>query len=375
MRIIILGAAGRTGRAVRASLLPLSGIEAVILADREAEALNRMASLPAPFHVSTRFLDAADARSLHERVAEADVVIGCLGPAYRCEENVVDAVLETGRDYLSLCDDTRAYMAALSRQEEARRKGARIYLACGVTPGISGLLARRACALLDRVRSVRFYWAPWELFSMGDAAVAQMARSFTGKTAVLQARREERVRAGGWAEVVEFPPPAGRRLLHYLDHPEPLAVPRFAPEVEDSCFKAGLGNGRDELMLHTLAWLKEEGYRDLCWYALRVAAARGRRGNGPCPFSLRITVEGVRRGGPWRVSLGLNGDYYLMSGVAVAEVVRRMSEGGMPGPGVHTLDECLDDRVFLERLRRAGARFFLAEEKTSRRQQDGPREG
>lgn len=366
MRVLILGAAGRSGRAVRASLFPLRGIDGVILADGEAEALNKLAAVSAPFAVSARFLDAGDARSLRERVSEADLVIGCLGPAYRYEEGVVDAVLEVGRDYISLGDDTRAYLAALSREEEARRKGVRIFLGCGMAPGLSGLLARRAAAGVQGARKVEFFWSLRELFSLGDAAVAQMAHSFAGKASLLRARRADMVRAGSWGEAAEFPPPTGRCVLYYIDHPEPLTVSRFLPDVEEAGFKAGLEKRGEELILHTLAWLGEENFAELWWNAVRLAAGLGKRMEDPCPSSLRVTVEGMRREGRYRVSLGMSGDYYRLTGLVAAELVYRMMEAGRLHPGVHTLEECLDDRVFFDRLHHAGARFFLAEECISR---------
>ncbi len=366
MRVLIAGAAGRSGRWVRASLFSLQGIEGVILADREAEALNKLAAMPAPFPVSSRFLDAEDARCMRERFSEADLVIGCLGPAYRYEEAVVDAILEAGRDYLSLSDDAGAYLAVLSRAEEARRKGVRIFLGCGVAPGISGLLARRAAAGLRKVRSVGFYWTLRQLLSMGDAAVVQMVHSFAGKARLLRARREEKVKAGSWAEAVEFPPPEGRILVHYMDHPEPLAVSRFLPDVEEAWFKAGLRQLGEELTLHALARLGEEGFAELWWSAVRLAAERGRRTDDTCPFSLRVTVEGLREEGERRVSLGMKGDYYRLTGLAAAEVAYRLTTAERPEPGVLTLEDFLDDHVFFDRLHRAGARFFLAEEDVSR---------
>src|SRR4030042_1118759 len=150
MKVLVRGAAGRAGRGVALSLSGMGGIERIFLADNQAEALTKLASDLGPPPVSPRFLDADNSRSLSERMAEADLVLGCLGPFHLYEGRIVEAAIAARRDYISLCDDAEALQEALSQSADAERNGVRVLSGCGLTPGLSNLLACRAGSGLGR---------------------------------------------------------------------------------------------------------------------------------------------------------------------------------------------------------------------------------
>lgn len=363
MRVLILGAAGRAGRAVLTSLFTLPEIiEAVFLGDGDAESLTRMASHPAPFPLYLRYLDAGDRRSLRERLSEVELVLGCLGPFHLHEERIVRAVLESGCDYLSLCDDARITREILSRKDEAASTGSRILLGCGMAPGLSNLLAMRAASRLEKVERLAFFWRLEGVLSLGEASVRQLAHSLTGKAFILRNGREDRVRAGSWLEVVDFPPPAGSSLLYFLDRPEPLTVSRRLGEVKEAWFKAGIGQRSEDFLLQILARLGEEGYAELLMGLLRLAGGKGRLcREGPCSSFLRVTAEGRRGGESRRVHLACGGDYYRVTGCLAAAAVEWILDSDPP-PGIYTPEEVLDHPRVFRLLGRSGLRFFLAEE-------------
>lgn len=363
MKIVILGAAGRAGRAVLAALMPLPGVEKVFLADGDVEALTRMASQPAPFPLYMRYLEAADHRCLRERLAEADLALGCLGPFHLHEADIFRAALEAGCDYLTLCDDAQTTSELLSRREEAEAGSSRMLLGCGMTPGLSNLLALQAASRLDRVERLRFFWRLEGLWALGWASLRQLARSLSGRAAVVREGREERVRAGGWAEVVDFPPPAGLTIAVFLHRPEPLTLTRVVKGVRESFFKGGMGDRGEDLILQALSRLGEEGYVEALLNILRLAGGRAlaSRRDGPCRSFLRVTAEGFRGGRPYRVHLATAGDYYRVTGAMAAAAVAWLRSADPP-PGVYTPEEAIDGEYSLPFLEASGARFFQAEE-------------
>lgn len=368
MRILVLGAAGRAGRAVLSSLLGLSGVEAVLLADGDAEGLGKMASQRSPFPLHLRYLDASDPRSLRERLSEADLALGCLGPFHRHEVEIFQAVLETGCDYLSLCDDSSVTREILSRWEEAEARGSRVILGCGMAPGLSNLLALRAASRLDRVDRLGFFWRLEGLSSLGWGTIQHLAHSLSGKAVVAREGREERVRAGGWPEAVDFPPPAGPAVAYYLDRPEPLTVSRALEGVKEAFFKAGMGRQGEDLLLQVLSRIDEEGYAGLLMNLFRLAGGRTFAAweGLPCPACLRVTAEG-RRGGEHRVvHLAACGDYYRLTGAVAAAAVAWI-RATPPPPGVYTPEEAWvgghTPRRLAFFLASSGARLFLAEER------------
>lgn len=343
-----------------AALSRLPGIEAVYLADNDAESLCKMADHPAPFPLCLRYLEAGDERSLRERISEADLVVGCLGPSHLHELKVIRAVMDTGCDYLSLCDDAGMTREALSLQGQAQRSGSRILLGCGMAPGLSNLLALRAASRLEEVHKLAFYWRPGPVSSLGEGTVRHLVHSLSGKAVLLRRGREGKVRAGSWPEPVEFPPPSGRIIVHYLNHPECLTVTRFIPEVQDVCFRAGSGSRGEDLLLQCLARVGDEGYTDFFLGALQLMRGRGRSREAPCPSFIRVTAEGVRRGRRIRVSVAAAGDYYRASACLTASAVEWLRSG--PPAGFYGPEEALDHPRAYERLRASGLRFFRAEE-------------
>jgi len=154
MRILVLGAAGKAARATVYSLLGTRGVEHIYLADREAEALNKLGAELHGRPVSMRFLDAESERGLRERMAEADLVLGCLGPFHHHEARILEAALEARRDYISLCDDGEATAVALSLAPDAEKRGVKVLCGCGMTPGLSNLLASRAASRLQETHGI-----------------------------------------------------------------------------------------------------------------------------------------------------------------------------------------------------------------------------
>jgi len=360
--VLILGAAGRSGRAALDHLCLGEGPEEILLADRDAEGLVKLAAYPSPVPLRLRYLEAESEAGLRRRVSECQVVLGCLGPFHQHEERVVEAVLAEGRDYLSLCDDSAVTRRVLARAGEAEQRGVRIILGCGMTPGISNLLACRAAARLDAAESVRFAWWFGGGLKAGPATVKHLLHSLSGKSELLREGRTARVRSGSWGEPVEFPPPVGTRYLYHLDHPETVTVPVVLRGLRHTWFKAGCGDPVQDIAAQTLAWLGMEWCVDLLSHLLTLTAT-GRPGTAgsSCPSALRVTAEGIRGGSRRRVHLAVCGDYYRLTGAFVAACLEWLREE-RPAAGIYTPEMVMDGPSFYRRLGRRGVRFLAGEE-------------
>ena len=362
MKVLVLGAVGRAARAVISSLQFLGGIERIFLADHNAEALCKMTSDLRHLDVSPRYLDAENDRSLYERMTEAGLVIGCLGPFHRHETRIVRTAIRAGRDYLSLCDDPGALQEVLTLDAEAKRKGVRILCGCGLTPGLSNLLARRAGAKLDSVETLEIAWFLDMGSNLGMATLEHLLRSFGGKAPVCRDGRPAMTRAASWEEMVEFPSPVGWQVVSYLGHPEPITLTGSLPGVRDVWYKAGVGGKGKSLVLHSLAWMGEGEKTDLWLAALRTAASGiVRHGEGPCLSSVRVTARGFKDGTPSNRILCASGEYYRLSGLVLAAAVESMLKTGW-APGVYAPEDVLDQPSVFAWLGRAGLRILVGEE-------------
>jgi hypothetical protein len=363
MKVLILGAAGRAAKAVISFLPSLGHIERLYLADHNAEALCKMAVDLRHLPVSPRYLDAENERSLYERIAEAEVVLGCLGPFHLYESSVARAVIAAGRDYLSLCDDPAALQEVMSLGGEAKRKGVRVLCGCGLTPGLSNLLACRANAALDGAEAVEIAWFLDMGSDLGPATLEHLLRSFSGKAPAYGGGSVVKNRAASWEETVEFPPPAGWQTVSHLGHPEPVTLPGTLMGVRDIWFKAGVGDKGKSLALHTLAWIGEGSGTELRRMVL-LAAARGiaRHGKRESFTSLRVAARGSRGGIGSNKVFSVSGEYYHLSALVLAAAAGDMLEAAW-APGVYTAEDILDRRPFFTRLYRAGLRIFDGEKR------------
>lgn len=362
MKVLILGAAGKAASAVISSLCFQPRLERIYLADHNAEALCKQSADLAHLPVSVRYLEAEDEGSLVSRMEEADLVLGCLGPFNLHEGRIVRAAMAAGRDYISLCDDPGSLREVMAMGSEAARRGIRVLCGCGLTPGLSDLLARRASSRLDRVDSVRFAWflelGPY----LGAATLEHLLHSFAGKAPGRRGGSPSGSRAGSWEELVAFPSPVGTRMVTHLSHPEPIALTGAAAAADEIWFKAGVGNRASGLLLHSLARMAW-GERTEIWKAAVSAAATAvaRRGGGSCPTALRITCSGTRHGAPESRTLCVVGDYYRISGLVMAAAVDTLMVNAWE-PGVYKPGDVLDHPAFFSWMHRAGLRIMVGEE-------------
>jgi len=363
MKVLILGAAGKAALAVISALRFLTGLERIYLADNNAEALCRLSADLASLPVSPRYLDADSESSLYERMQEADIVLGCLGPFHRYEDRIVRMAIATGRDYLSLCDDPEAVEGVLAQGAEAERSGARIFCGCGLTPGLSNLLACRACSRLEGIDTIGCSFYLELSADLGSATIEHLLRCFAGKAPTRRGGKTTTARAGSWEELVEFPPPVGNKVVSYLRHPEPITLPEAAAGARNIWYKAGVGGRGRELALHSLAWLGE-GQRTELWMTALHTAAIGitRRTSGPCLAAVSTTASGKSDGAVLRRTLGVVGEYYRLSGLVMAAAVDCLGRAAW-APGVYTPEEVLDSPSVFAWLHRAGVRVLVGEEK------------
>jgi saccharopine dehydrogenase-like NADP-dependent oxidoreductase len=357
MRVLVLGAAGRAGRAVVTSLLTFGKVERVFIADDNAEGLGKLVSDLGRMPVSPRFLEASNDRSLRERMAEADLVLGCLGPSHLYEVPVVRAAIDTGRDYISLCDDPDATAEALAMDGQARDKGVRIVCGCGLAPGLSNLLACRATSRLDAGSDIDLRWYLSLGNQTGTATVDHILKSMSGK-APLYRHGMARARSGGWEEYSEFPDPAGWQRVAVMAHPEPLTLPRTL-DIGELSFKGGVGGRAYSLLFETLGWMDGEGDSELLRAVLKAAARTiARTRETSCLSAVKVTASGTSGGSERKVNLAACGDYYHASALVMLAAIGRWVRGEIPA-GVHPPEAAFDDPAFFAALRRLGLRILI----------------
>ncbi|CCH30359.1 saccharopine dehydrogenase NADP-binding domain-containing protein [Actinosynnema sp. NPDC047251] len=213
MKVVALGGAGAVGAVAARVAAALPGVREVVVADLAGGVR----------------VDIADGAALRDLLAPADVVLNAVGPFYRFGPAVLRAAIDTGTDYLDVCDDWEPVDGLFALDAAARAAGVRAVVGMGASPGASNLLAALAVRELAAVDEVHTAWpADGTLDGRVSAAVVHWVKQVSGRIAVVE---------GG--EVVDRPPLRPVRLdlpgglagtAHTVGHPEPVMFHRtFRP--------------------------------------------------------------------------------------------------------------------------------------------------
>jgi len=240
VRIVVLGGAGDMGAETVRDLVKFSKAGEIVIADRNRRAAERLAASLNTDRVRAQEVDAASHSSLVKVMEGSQVTAGALGPFYRFERPIVEAALEAGSNYVSICDDHDAAESVFELDQEARQKGRRILTGLGWTPGLSNMMARLGYEELDKVDSINIYWSGSSGDSKGLAVVLHLIHIFTGQVTSFQNGEFVKVKAGSGKEAVSFPPPLDSINTFHLGHPEPLTLPRTLEGVNEVTLKGGL---------------------------------------------------------------------------------------------------------------------------------------
>jgi Shikimate / quinate 5-dehydrogenase len=160
--VLVVGL-GETGVRTARQLLDTPGVDRVTVGARSA---------PRARAVAQALHDGAEAHVLDDEFTLPDG-IDAIAAAVPPEADVAlaRAAVDRGIPYASVGDDPGAVRALLDLDSDARARGIRILVGCGLAPGLSDVLVHHAGALLDSVDEVHV-----ARFGIGGPACAAVAR-------------------------------------------------------------------------------------------------------------------------------------------------------------------------------------------------------
>ena len=149
--VLLLGAAGNSGRLVAAELAARR--LSVRLAGRRRGPLGDLARALAAdgAAVDVRTADVGDPASLAEAIAGVRVVLSTIGPFSRQAGPVVDACLAAGVPYVDIANEWPAVRALLDRDEQARARAVTLVTGAGFGPAATETLVLRLVEQLGAV--------------------------------------------------------------------------------------------------------------------------------------------------------------------------------------------------------------------------------
>lgn len=150
--VLVLGAAGRQGRAVIEDLTKRCRVEQIIAADCDLAEMEAFAASLDAGTIDLRRLDATDAGALRALMAEDAAVVIDMLPVQFAEKDV-HAAIDVG---VHLVNTNYAHTVRCL-DDAARARGVTIMPECGLDPGIDLVMAKLAVSRFDEVEALLSY--------------------------------------------------------------------------------------------------------------------------------------------------------------------------------------------------------------------------
>lgn len=364
MKLVILSA-GSIASSVARILAAAGGYDELVIADLDLEKASALAQELGA--TAVRF-DATDPASIKAAIAGADVVFNAVGPFYRFGMPIIRAAIESGVNYVDVCDEfdvAEQLVGATDLDAAARAGGVSAIFGIGYAPGITSLIGRWAAESLDSAHSVDVTMAIPYMANMGATINEHMLHSMSGQVRQFIDGRLQSVPAWGDPLPRTFGSPFDTTVrAGYMGHPEGITLGTYVPGLRNATVR--------------YTWFEEEGnhlwqlFERLgltnpdCLDGLPIsprqflarfmATPEGERGlaverDGQPGTAMQIVATGEIAGEPARALFEAQIVYGATTGDptphAAAAAVREVLAGRVTRKGLMSPEACIDPEPFV----------------------------
>ena len=159
-KVMVLGGCGAVGSVAVKTLAGQGMFSKVAIGDMNEERGKRIVSELQSDKVAFVKVDAMNSQSIKDAIKGFDIVLNCVGPFYKSVKIILNAVIESGINYIDICDDVDVTLEILNRHEDSLNAGITAVIGMGSSPGATNLLAKFASdTLLDETDSIDIFHA------------------------------------------------------------------------------------------------------------------------------------------------------------------------------------------------------------------------
>jgi lysine 6-dehydrogenase len=374
MRMLVLGA-GLQGSACAYDLLQNAEVREVRLADIHVAHLH---DFLAPYSGARLIPTTLDVR---DRAAVLGAMRGCDGVMsaipYYFNYELAKLAVEAGVHFCDLGGNTEIVFKQKELDAEARAKKITVVPDCGLAPGMVNIVAELGIEAMDAVESVKIFVGGLPqhpeppLNYMLVYSLEGALDYYTTLSWVLRDRKRTQVKALSEIEPVEFDAPLGKlEAFHTAGGLSTMAF-RYEGKVPAMEYKTLRYPGHAALM----ADIRELGLLDLEPVDVKGAKVVPRdafiatvgpkltKPQGRDLVALRVVVRGTKSGKPASKTFELVDRYddrhhisamMRTTGYSLSITGQMQVRGEITPPGVHTPDECVPGRAYIDALRERG---------------------
>ena len=377
MKMLVLGA-GLQGCACAYDLLQSPAVGGVTLADLRPDHLPPFLAGDWGGRLTTVRLDVTDAAAVRETLKGHAAVMSAI--PYYYNGPMAKAAVEAGCHFADLGGNTEIVLEQKKLQEQALAKGISVIPDCGLAPGMVNILAAEGIRRLDRAQQVKIYVGGlpqhpepplnYQIVYSLEGALDY----YTTPSWVLRGGKPVQVDALSELESVEFPQPVG--TLEAFHTGGGISTLPFAYEgkVDVMEYKtlrypghAAIMRPIRELGLLELKPVQVKG-KTVVPRDVFIAAVHPRlhKPEGQDLVALRVVVTGETEGRPATVTFRLIDRYDAKHGISammrttsysLSITGQMQADGRITLKGVHTPDEAVPFKPYVEELARRGVRI------------------
>jgi lysine 6-dehydrogenase len=374
MRMLVLGA-GLQGSACAYDLLQDKEVTEVRLADVH---VGRLAEFLAPFsgpRLLPTALDVRDRDAVLGAMRECDAVMSAI--PYYFNYDLAKLAVEAGVHFCDLGGNTEIVFKQKELDAEARRKNITVVPDCGLAPGMVNILAEYGISQLDTASSVKIFVGGLPqhpeppLNYMLVYSLEGALDYYTTLSWVLRDGKRTQVKALSEREPVEFEKPLGElEAFHTAGGLSTMAF-RYEDKIPVMEYKTLRYPGHAKLMED----VREMGLLDNSPIDVKgtrviprdvfIASVQPKltKPKGRDLVALRVVVSGTKDGKQASRSFNLVDKYdekhdvsamMRTTGYSLSITGMMQVRGEVKPAGVHTPDECIPAKPYIEALRKRG---------------------
>jgi saccharopine dehydrogenase (NAD+, L-lysine-forming) len=364
---LILGGYGNAGRLIAELLLQETPVQ-LVLAGRNIESAQRQATIfNQKFNtqrVTSVYLDAADLANLKEVFASVDLVIVASSTS-KYVENIAQAALITGTDYLDLQLSSTHKLQVLERLRTDIEQAGRCFITDGgYHPGLLATLVRYVVPEFDHLEAVHLaslIQINWQTLAWSPATWTEFIQELTEAKPMI-------FKDGAWIQLewnsyqpFHFGNTFGQRYCVPWFMAELRELPQTLPTLKElGFFIAGFNGVTDYIILPLSFALLKLSPAVMPWVSSLFRWGLNTFSKPPYGVILQLTAQGQKADKPLTIQLQLlHWDAYLLTAAPVVACLLQYLDGTLSKPGLWYQGNVVEPKRMLSDIESLGVRFEI----------------
>lgn len=232
-KIIVLGGCGAVGRIAVQTLATNDLIDELVIGDINLDAAQQIVTETDTDKLSAVSVNAMSYDSVASAINGCDLVLNCVGPFFKTVKTILSAVIDSGINYVDICDDVDVTLELLGMDQAAKDAGITVLIGMGSSPGATNLLAKFAAdTLLDKTDSIDIFHAHGGEPIEGEGVIGHRFHCMSidipmfldGQLTHVNYFREDGI---ALRQTFDFPVLGKNIQLYPYPHPEQVTLPRY----------------------------------------------------------------------------------------------------------------------------------------------------